>query len=409
VAGIAGATLALGLAIAVVVPSEPVAAQSGEPAAWIVVDGDTGAVLDSQAAHEPLPVAGAVKLVTALAVLQRLPTEWDVRTTLAAEGAPEPTLGMTEGTLWDIEDVIQAMLLGSANDAAIAAAESASGTVQQFVTEMDLIGERIGLAESTFVEPAGIDNPSAANEMSAYDLAVVARNVLHEPILAEVVALNDFRVTTPAGEDTALQDNVNELIGRYDGATGLIFSQSSIAGQVLVASATRDERTVIAVVLGAPNATVSAAALLDEGFGVESPDAAAEGVSVLPDPSLTTAQGRFQAIVTLPRLLGRATLLGGAVGPDAPFAAPVPTTVPADPGGGGGGSGFPWLRVSAGLVLAALIVGAVLRHRAVEAERDRRQMERLHRAQARRRGSVDVIDADAGLGIDPSDVTIVRE
>jgi D-alanyl-D-alanine carboxypeptidase len=385
------------------------AQETGEPRASILVDADSGAILEAKNPHEPLPVASAVKLMTALTALQRIPLEDRVATTAIAADAPEPTLGMREGTTWASEDLVQAMLLSSANDAAYTLAEGSAGSLDTFIAEMTRVGTMMGLEDSTFADPAGVDDSSAyraGSVMSAYDLAIVGANVLASTELAEIVKLKDYRVITPDGEETELRENVNDFVLFYPGATGLKAGFTAQAGAVLVASAKRDGRELIAVVLNAENPTIAAAALLDRGFDTKE----AEGTgNSLPETRVTTLQGRLVALAGLPRPLGSPPIPPtGAKGPNAPVSEGPPPK-PARPNvedEGGGGAGFPFLLVFAMFIAAGLVIAAVLRGRTVQRERLHRRTRERYLAEARRRGTIDVLDPE--VVADRTEVRIVR-
>lgn len=404
------------LAVVVAFPSAAGAgptpdADPGAPRAFILVDVDSGTVLDAKAPHEALAVAGAVKLMTVLTALQRIPLEDRVATTPRAADAPAPRLGMREGTTWASEDLIQATLLSSANDAAYALAEGSAGSLEVFATEMTRVGELMGLQDSTFADAAGLDDEptlNGASMMSAYDLAVVGANVLAVPELTQIVKLSDYRVITPDGVETALKENVNDFIDTYPDATGMKNGLSLKAGNVLVGSATRDGRSLIAVVLNAEDPKAVASRLLDDGFGTAR-DAGGTGESI-PDARVTTLQGRLVALTGLPRPLGAPGLpTFGEKGPGAPVSeatAPSPkprNTTASDDGGGGG---FPFLKVLGLFAAAGLVVGFVLRQRAVQRDRVRRRIRERALVQAARRGTIDVVDP--GEADDPSEVRIVR-
>lgn len=385
-------------------------AQAGEPRAYIVVEPESGAILDARRPHDARPVGGAVKLMTALTALQRIPNEDRVVTTPRAADAPEPRLGMRQDTTWELEDLVQAMLLSSANDAAYALAEGAAGSLSKFAAEMTRMAELMELEDSSFTDPAGVDDDSAyegPSRMSAYDLAVVGASVLASRDLAEIVALPDYRVVTPDGVETGLTQSTNEFLRLYPDATGIMTSSSVLAGNVVVASAERDGRTLIAVVLDAPDAIPIAADLLDRGFASD-PDPG-EIDEHIPAVRVTTIQTRLVALTGLPLPLGAPSVPPwGPKGPDAPVseeAAPAPREPAADPDRGGG-SGFPFLRVLALLLAAGLVVAVVWRHRRLQHARFHRRARERALAEARRRGTLDVVDEE--VSVRPDEVKIVR-
>jgi D-alanyl-D-alanine carboxypeptidase (penicillin-binding protein 5/6) len=392
-------------AVAAAAPAQ----EAGDPRAFILVDAESGAILEASSAHEPLPVAGTVKLMTAVTALQRIPFEDRVATSPLGVDAPEPTLGMREGTTWASEDLVRALLLSSANDAAYTLAEGSAGSLDEFKAEMNRVGKLMGLEDSTFGDPAGIDDASGyggGSVMSAYDLAIVGVNVLGAPELAELVAFKAYRVKTPDGEETALAENTNRFVHFYPGATGLKAGFSTEAGAVLVASAARDGRELVAVVLDAPDPIASAAALLDRGFAASKDGGTGDS---LPETRITTLQGRLVALAGFPRPLGSPAFPStGAKGPDAPVSE-APPPKPARPTAEeerGGGGGFPFLLVFLMLVAAGLVIAVVLRHQTVQRERVHRRARERFLLEARRRGTIDVVDPD--VAADPTEVRIVR-
>jgi hypothetical protein len=222
------------------------------------------------------------------------------------------------------------------------------------------------------------------------------------------VQLLDYRVTTPDGEETALKEGVNNgFLESYDGATGLMNSASSTAGNVLVASAERDGRALVAVVLNAEDPIAFAADLLDDGFATAR-DAEGTGASI-PETRLTTLEGRLIALLGVPRPLGAPAIGIGPSGPNASVSnAPPPTTTPrpAADDDGGGSNGFPLLRVLGLVVGAALVIAVVLRQRAVQQERVRRRARERALVNAAKRGTLDVLDPDET--VEPPDIRIVR-
>ena len=385
----------------------------GGTAASIVVDVGSGAVLAAEAHHEPRPVAGAVKLMTALTALQRVAGDWTVSTSARADDAPSPSLGMDEGTDWEILDVLQGMLLGSANDAAYALAESSAGSLDAFAVEMETLGARLGLADSTFGDPAGIEDETAAGgptTMSPWDLAIVARAVLGVPELAEIVALPDYRVVFPGGIESGLLENGNNFLTQYDGATGMIAGSTDSAGEVLVASATRDGRALVAVVLGTEDPVDTASALLDQGFASPPPARGSGSGDRLPDNPVVTAEGRRVTYLNLPRLLGRPELPVGAQGPGAPVEGPA-GPAPEGPTGSGDApaadDGFPVFQTFAVVVLVLAVVLVALRRRAIHRQRRRRELRQKRLVDARRRGTLDVIEPSTAR--ESTHVRVIRE
>jgi D-alanyl-D-alanine carboxypeptidase (penicillin-binding protein 5/6) len=242
--------------------------------AFILVDADSGAVLAAQAQHDALPPASTTKLMTALVALEKLPAEavFVVDDTAAAQ--PAMRIGMRSGQGWALSPTLHSLLMVSANDAAYALAEAASGSLAGFAADMNATAARYGMRDSVFNDPAGFDDSASfqgGSRVSAYDLAVAARNFLAVPELAAIAAMPEYAFQEPTGRPHHLR-NHNKLLRRYPGAIGLKTGYTRQAGHTFVGAARRDGRTMIAVVLDTDDTYGSAAALMDFGFATARDD-----------------------------------------------------------------------------------------------------------------------------------------
>jgi D-alanyl-D-alanine carboxypeptidase len=235
----------------------------------MLVDGDTGAVLSASNARQPLPVASLSKIVTALAVIHALPPGTAIAVSAKAEGMPARKINMKAGQVWTLEDSLTSMLLSSANDAAVAMAERVSGSLEQFIGELDATAARIGMEDHPVLhDPAGLDDEfsvEGGNLISARDLAIAARALLAEKRLAQLVATYEARFLGGDGIQHRLI-NHNRMLKTYAGAIGVKTGYTKRSGRCLVAAAQRDGRTMIAVVIDTYDSGGAAAALLDQGF-----------------------------------------------------------------------------------------------------------------------------------------------
>ena len=334
-------------------PGQPIPAK-----AWILADADTGKVLDAFNEHEALPPASTQKVMTALVAVEKLgrDTTFTVGTTAAAQAAMR--IGMVAGQQWPLDQALHSLMMVSANDAAYALAEAASGNVEAFANDMNAAAARFGMVDSRVADPAGFDGAEGYNggsRVSAYDLAIAARNFLAVPELTTIVGLREYRFDGPDGPH--LLYNHNKLLSRYPGATGLKTGYTSLAGSTFVGTATRDGRTMIAVVLNTTNMYGIAGALLDKGFATP---AGAPGLGATLPPV------RVQAF------------------PPPKAAAVVPGKAVAEQHPVGGGGGFRALTVLFFVVASTAGVVVTLRRRAerrrrARAER-RRQLAEVRRA-----------------------------
>lgn len=388
------------------------------PKGWILVDATSGVILDGAQIHEPLRPASTVKLMTALTVTEHLPSAATVTVSELASRQPSRRLGVEAGSTFSVHDFLYALLLGSANDVAYALAERTGGDLDGFAALMTQTGARLGLQDSTFKDPAGLDAPNEGYEggsyMSAYDLAVVARNVLADPFLGPIVATRTY---TFAGVDEPIElinHNV-KLMDEYEGANGLKTGFTERAGRTLVASAERDGRTIIAVVLDTYNVNTWVMNLLDQGFATPA-DSPGLGES-LPAVDIRSAEVHAQLLSGLPLLLGRPATQVAQATPDAAATAaataPADATPPAADAGDPAGEatrpvesapvvasnaaaasegGLSRVTVVVIAVVLLLLTLVTLRVRAVNRRRRRRARRLKQFHDARRRGALTVLD-----------------
>ncbi|MFB3739100.1 MAG: D-alanyl-D-alanine carboxypeptidase family protein [Candidatus Velamenicoccus archaeovorus] len=231
-----------------------------------LVDLDSGQVLFEQDGHERRPIASLTKIMTALLVLRRTQPS-DVVT--VSEDAVEPVragiaqLGLRAGETITVEQLLYALLLQSANDAAVALADHVSGSVDAFVAAMNARARRLGLRDTRFASPNGLDDSGYS---TALDLARLTRVVERDPLFAQVVSTRFHEIPAPQGPPRVVQ-NRNALLWLYPGAVGVKTGYTSAAGFCVVAAAEREGLRLVAVVLGEPGEPFSdAAELLDFGF-----------------------------------------------------------------------------------------------------------------------------------------------
>ncbi|MDR7556257.1 MAG: D-alanyl-D-alanine carboxypeptidase family protein [Armatimonadota bacterium] len=245
------------------------AAVAGAPpavdaAAAVLMDVRTGRVLYALEPHRRLAPASTTKILTAILVLERLslsaPVTISARAATQRDGA---AIGLAPGEQWTVDELLHVMLLKSANDAAVALAEAAAGSVEQFVSLMNTRARHLGARNSQFVTPHGLDRPD--HYSTAYDLAVIARYGLHHPVFAALVRTRAWVLQRPGREPQEVV-TTNRFLARYEGADGVKTGWTARSGPCLVASATRGGWQLLAVVLNSPEVVSAAERLLDYGF-----------------------------------------------------------------------------------------------------------------------------------------------
>jgi D-alanyl-D-alanine carboxypeptidase len=242
-------------------------AQEARAEALILVEADTGKVLRAENATYPWYPASTTKLMTLYMTLSALRDHRITPDTLlpvspnAAAQAPVK-MGFPVGTQLTVDNALKMMMVKSANDMAVVLAEGVGGSIDDFAQAMTETAHRLGMSESNFVNPNGL--PADGQIMSARDLAILARALIRE------FPQYSFYWHVPAIKyGRRIVRNYNPLLFRYPGADGMKTGFICASGFNMVATATRDNKQLIAVVLGAPSSAaraVKAAELLEGGF-----------------------------------------------------------------------------------------------------------------------------------------------
>ncbi len=241
--------------------------RSAQAMALILVDADSGKVLRAENATYPWYPASTTKLMTLYMTLSAIRDQRitpDTLFTVSANASSQsPTkMGFPVGTQVTVDNALKMMMVKSANDMAVMLAEGVGGSVEAFAQQMTETAHRLGMTESNFVNPNGL--PEDGQIVSARDLAILARALIHDfPQYSEYWHVQAIKY------GRRVVRNYNPLLGRYAGADGMKTGFICSSGFNLVATATRDNRQLIAVVLGAPTSAAraqKAAELLESGF-----------------------------------------------------------------------------------------------------------------------------------------------
>jgi D-alanyl-D-alanine carboxypeptidase (penicillin-binding protein 5/6) len=345
------------------------------PKAWIAVDADTGNVIDAGKDHSALSPASLTKIITALAVVHALPPTATVPVSARAAAQPAHKISMKQGEVWTLKDSLYALLLSSANDAAVALAERAGGTVEGFQHMFMATADSLGMADHpVLADPAGLDGPDGVdggNLVSARDLGIAARAVLADPTLAPIVADPVYYFVGPDGTHHRLLNHNWHFLQTYPGAAGMKTGFTNRAGPCLITAARRNGRTMLAVVLNAPNELAFSVSLLDKGFATPvGRESTADQLPALPD---SAGQAAASAAAARAGAVDAAGLPGGARGTPKVGAGQPHSLISAVTRLGGG-----WPFWGVVVVLAAV---GVLRLRAVLRQSSRRRRGRqLERA-----------------------------
>lgn len=224
----------------------------------ILLDAESGRVLFEKEAHTQRGIASITKLLTALVAVESTP-DLSRTVTITEEHMVEGTsMYLKIGETLTLEELLYGMLLQSGNDAALAVATCCAGDVETFVAWMNEWAEDLGMKNSHFANPTGLDEDG--HYSTAYDMALVAQAVLQNDTLRQIAAT---RTAVVAGRSLK---NHNKLLWQYDGCVGMKTGYTISSGRTLVSAATKNEQTLICVTLNAPDDWADHEALLNYGF-----------------------------------------------------------------------------------------------------------------------------------------------
>ncbi len=243
---------------------EPPQSLSAQSAA--LISADTGTVLYEKDGHARRSMASTTKIMTALLALEEAERSGDpaveiTEEMVAVEGS---SMGLQAGDKLTLTNLTAGMLLASGNDAANAAALYLDGSQEEFAARMNRRAEEIGLADTHFVTPSGLDDEE--HYSTACDMALLAREALKNGEFRRLASSSVYQVEFLEPEKKVSYTNHNKLLRMYEGCIGVKTGFTKKSGRCLVSAAQRDGVTLIAVTLNAPDDWNDHMALLDYGF-----------------------------------------------------------------------------------------------------------------------------------------------
>lgn len=232
--------------------------------AAVVIDAANGTILYEKNAFLQMDPASTTKIMTALLVIEHGDLNRRVVISQRAHLTGGSSLHLHEREEYTRLDLLKGMLLRSGNDASVALAESDAGSVERFVAEMNVRAQELGAFNTSYENTHGMTRPG--HYSSAYDLALITRAALKLPVFQEIVRSQELSIRELTRDAPRTVHNTNQLLYGFAGADGVKTGTTDAAGHCLVASATRQGRQLIAVVLKSAHRFGDASALLDYGF-----------------------------------------------------------------------------------------------------------------------------------------------
>jgi D-alanyl-D-alanine carboxypeptidase (penicillin-binding protein 5/6) len=229
-------------------PAAPTPPDDLAASGWLLVEEESGDVLAARDADTAFPIASATKLMTAYLALRELRRTDKVTAPEYAAVPGESLMGLEPGETVTVEDLLYGLLLASGNDAALALALRVSGSEADFVARMNATARRLGLDETAYADPIGLD---AGNVSSARDLVALATRLRRDPFFRRVV--DTPRITVDSGGVRHRLVNRNTLVLSEPFVNGVKTGTTLEAGYVLIASGKRRGVELISALLGAPS------------------------------------------------------------------------------------------------------------------------------------------------------------
>ncbi len=232
----------------------------------ILIEVGTKTIIGEKNSDERMPMASTTKIMTALVAIENADISKTVAISPAAVNVEGSSIYLYEGEKLTLEDLIYAMMLESANDAAAAIAIEVGGSIEGFAEMMNQKADELGLKNTSFKNPHGLDN--SEHYTSAKDLAIIAIAAMENPTFKEIVSTYKKTIPLNETEGVRLLINHNKLLKGYDGTVGIKTGYTKKSGRCLVSAAEKNGVKLICVTLNAPDDWRDHSNMLDFGFSI---------------------------------------------------------------------------------------------------------------------------------------------
>jgi D-alanyl-D-alanine carboxypeptidase (penicillin-binding protein 5/6) len=251
-------------------PAPPVLAK-----AYLSLDLETGRIIAARNRHLRLPIASLVKVMTALVAEERFSPEGKIVVPARAAAVGEDSMGLEAGEKLSLKELLYGLILASGNDAAETIAEGVAGRRELFVSWMNTKAHELGLTDTFFVNPSGLMEKDGAAETyraeeysTAYDLAVISRAFLNDPLLREIAATPEVRLPENGDHKSHELYSETNFLTTDERVRGLKMGYTPAAGLCGITYAEENGRRVLIVLLDSPNRREDLKMLLDYSFAV---------------------------------------------------------------------------------------------------------------------------------------------
>ncbi|MEI7024599.1 D-alanyl-D-alanine carboxypeptidase family protein [Paenibacillus sp. y28] len=229
-----------------------------------LIDVESGRILYAKNSKQPMRIASLTKIMTAIVAIEQGKLSDMVKVSRNAAGKEGSSIYLKVDEEMSLQNLLFGLMLRSGNDAATAIAEHVGGSVEGFAVLMNQKAQFIGMKNSEFQNPHGLDQDGHLS--TAEDMALLTAYALKNPVFLDIVKTKEKRVPNPGGQWDHVWKNKNKMLSLYDGANGVKTGYTKTAGRCLVSSAARDGRELAVVTLGDPDDWLDHSQLLDYGF-----------------------------------------------------------------------------------------------------------------------------------------------
>ncbi|QKS46554.1 D-alanyl-D-alanine carboxypeptidase [Paenibacillus cellulosilyticus] len=257
-------TTALGFGPAAVEAAANVPPLGTHAKAATLIDVESGRILYDKSGDQRLRIASLTKIMTAIVAIENADLSDKVKVSARAAGKEGSSIYLKAGEEMKLEDMLYGLMLRSGNDAATAIAEHVGGSVEGFVRMMNEKAEWIGLTNTQFMNPSGLDEDG--HYSSANDLAKLTAYALHNPTFATIVKTRIKKAPNPNESWDYQWSNKNKMLAMYEGADGVKTGYTKMALRCLVSSATRNGQQLAAVTINDRDDWIDHRNMLDWGF-----------------------------------------------------------------------------------------------------------------------------------------------
>ena len=234
------------------------------------IDLSNNKILFSKDIRNRVPVASLVKVMTAIVALEHASENYEIPVSEKAVSMEPNLMGISEGEVYKLKSLLYGLILSSGNDAAIAIAEGVAGNKDNFVVWMNLKATELGLKDTKFVDPDGLNLKDEEYYSTAYDLAVLSKYALDTfPLLREIFASFNYELPETEKHKYIYMENLTNLISTYPGVKGIKIGYTIEAGNTLITYAENGSAKILGVILDSENQRYDAILLLDYCFGKE--------------------------------------------------------------------------------------------------------------------------------------------